>query len=206
MTGSSQRATPVLPAGHGPAVATPTPRTRNRKRRSSRGRGAAPSPSASPPPRAGHARGRTRGPRRPRSGGRKKDREQRRQDQTHGRQRPLTRPVRAGAGGEAVRERPPRLRRRQSAGFGRTSFTGRPWRPGLIIPPPPQGPRPGADSPGGCRCRQRPAWPAGRPRARTHQGAPGTGHGPPGPGPLPTRSAPGARPSLSQWGTRVPRP
>lgn len=103
------------------------------------------------------------GPRPPRSGGRKRDREQRRQDRLRGRRRPFTRPVRAGAGGGAVRENPPRPCRRQSAGHGRPPLEGRPRRPGLLIPPAPPGPRPRVDSPGGCRCRPRPARPAGRP-------------------------------------------
>lgn len=116
----------------------------------------------SPPPANGPRSGKKGDPRRLRSGGRKNDRKQQRQEWPHGRQRPLTRPVPAGAGGGAVRESPPRPRRRKSAGHGRPPLTGRPSRPGLLIPPAPRGPQPRADSPGGCLCWPWPAWPAGR--------------------------------------------
>lgn len=75
-----------------------------------------------------------------------------------------------------------------------------------LFPQHPVGRGPGWTHQGADGADHGPPGPRAAPHARTHQGAAGAGHGPPGPGPLPTRSAPGARPSLSQWDARVPRP
>lgn len=152
------------PGGSQPGTATPTPRTRNRKRSSARGRAAAPSASASPPPENGPRSGENRAlPRQARDdpaaggGDGKSTASSRDESDPADRQRPLPRPVRAGAGGGAAHESPPRPRRRQSAGHRRPPRTGRPRRPGLLSAPAARRPRRRADSPGGCRCWP---WPA----------------------------------------------